>query len=270
MSSREEELKKYLAKREKKKNREAVAETKTSSAPEPGNETDPESFSTYFEIADAKSRLIVTGIIAVAISIGVAVLLTNAMVEQTLLNLLVFLTFGVIVFFPVKNLYSGYERYKQLASGTSVPVTGWNDFLRSRRESLWDGNYVYVCVRFDQDHQVSELERKALQAFMKTWINDWGYRYTNKGKWTYGQPKEFNRTGADRLEGHASISGVRFVMNQLMDKLPELLKLLTPGSLHITISASGPHLSTGIDDSEEREEERRSDQRHREMMQKDD
>ncbi|HZY78865.1 MAG TPA: hypothetical protein VFE50_05035, partial [Cyclobacteriaceae bacterium] len=114
------------------------------------------------------------------------------------------------------------------------------------------------------------LEKQALAAFMQTWINEWGYRYKNY-KWTSGAPKEFNRVGADRIEGHASLSnGIPFMMDQLMNKLPDLLKLLTPGSLQVSISGMGSELSTSIDDADEREEERRSDQRHRERMQRED
>jgi len=271
MSSREEELKKYLAKRERKKNRSNVADYSQSKPSIPEGKRDPESFATFFELSGGRSRMTITAIVSFIICIGIVVFLNFADIERTSIFFTALLTFVVINLISLGSIYSGLDAYRKFASHKDSPVTGWRQFIVSRSDDFWERNYyANVGIKFDQDHKVSELEKQALAAFMQTWINEWGYRYKNY-KWTSGAPKEFNRTGADRIEGQASISnGVPFMMDQLMNKLPDLLKLLTPGTLTVSIYSQGPDSSTSIDDADEREEERRADQRYREMMQKED
>lgn len=270
MSSRDEELKKYLAKRERKKNRQNVVDEKEWTPFREEGKRDPSSFKTYFELRNGQSRMIVTAFIAVALCIGLIVFLNYAEAEPTTILGSVIFLFLFINLLSLGGLYTGFAAYQKFASGKDSPVRGWNNFLVGRSNDFWNGGYyALVQIKFDQDHTVPELERQALNAFTQTWINEWGFRY--KGKWTYGAPKEFDRVGADRIEGHVSISeGVPFMMDQFIDKLPDLVRLITPGSLTITLSSIGSELSTSGDTSAEDDEERRSDQRHREMMQRND
>lgn len=269
MSSQEEELKKYLAKRERKKNRQNVVEYKEEKPSYSNGQRDPESFITYFHLCNGQSRLIITAFISGALCIGIAVFLGMADVDRASIFFTCLFTFVLINLIFIGTIYSGLAGYRKFSSGKDSPVSGWRQFVAGRSDGFWTGSYANVGIKFDQDYQVSDLEKKALNAFTQTWINEWGHRY--KGyKWTYGAPKEFNRTGADRIEGHVNLSNVPFLMDQLRYKLPDLLKLLTPGSLQVSIYTIGSDLSTSIDDADEREEERRSDQRHREMMQRED
>lgn len=269
MPSREEDIKKYLAKRERKKNRQHIANNNESKPIRVEGKRDPESFATFYQLSNGQSRLITTIIIAIPVCIGLSVFLTYSGVEPNNVFITALITSGIIGLISYAGMLKRHDAYKKFASGKDSIEIGWNQFIAGRDDGFWNGgNYTYVKIQFDQDYQVPELERKAVAAFMQTWINDWGFRY--RGKWTSGVPREFNMIGADRLEGHVNITGgVPFMMNQFMEKLPELMSLITPGSLRVQISAVGSDLSTSIDDADEREEERRSDQRHREMMERD-
>ncbi|HZY79551.1 MAG TPA: hypothetical protein VFE50_08515, partial [Cyclobacteriaceae bacterium] len=67
MSSQEDELKKYLAKRERKKNRKHVAEYDQPKASSPDGKRDPASFSTFFELSGGRSRLTTSVIVTVVL-----------------------------------------------------------------------------------------------------------------------------------------------------------------------------------------------------------
>lgn len=263
MSSREEELKKYLAKRERKKNRPDVVEQKESRPVVQEGKKDPHGFFTFFYLVNGNKRWITTTLVSVAVAAGVIALVkysgSNNPHASLLLIISAFLSVHLIF---LARIYSRFATFTKLVSGKLYPFIGWNHFITSRSDSFWDGSvFVHVSISFDQNHTVPELERKALATFMTTWVNTWGYQY--KTDWTNGRPKEFHRTAANRLDGHVTVGSMRFVINQLMDDLPELMKLLTPDTLRVSIGTAGPELYTRVDDAEEKENMRREDQRYR-------
>jgi hypothetical protein len=252
MSNREEDLKKYLNKKERKKKREDFKESSPKASTSTNERKEANSLLTYFYLRGGIKKGFVMLGLTVLFSIGSGVTLTN-LGNEAEIQVLILGIIGLMILLFLAIIFLPYPTYQKFAAGTLYPVLGWNHFIASRSDKFWSGDsYVHVTITFDHQNNASQLERKAVQAFVQDWINRWGYRYKGK-KFSGPDPEDFKLLGGYRVQGHVNLSGMAFVLDQLLNRLPALVNMLPAEQLKIDIG-HGPEIYSSLESASNSEE----------------
>jgi|GEM_PF-5085222 len=263
MPSREQELQKYLDKRARKKSKEKQAPPRTDKKvyASSASGTSAATFLIYFKLVSGAQKLGLGAFIALCAGVGAGAVTTPPV------GIGVFA--GVFVLF-VASVFLGYETYARFATGKMYPLIGWDRFITSRSDAFWSGSsFAKVFISVEQTPGASDLERRAVLAFLQNWVDGWNRNYARD--WPKAKPRDFF-LGHAGVEGHIEIrKGIPYVLKQCTVKFPELVKMLPKDQVKLVFGFGADlDASADVKDREDdyrdfQEENRRYEARERSL-----